>query len=96
MFSPQLMIQTPRQEGANILTVEALKQHLDSAIKASRVHVYMYSRYGLFACYSWTHQRQDFMSIIVYLTVSLSGNGHWNIYATNQENLLPKPILWTR
>uniref|UniRef100_A0A672RRU6 Patched 1 n=1 Tax=Sinocyclocheilus grahami TaxID=75366 RepID=A0A672RRU6_SINGR len=44
MFSPQLMIQTPRQEGANILTVEALKQHLDSAIKASRVHVYMYNR----------------------------------------------------
>ncbi|KAI7797728.1 protein patched homolog 1 [Triplophysa rosa] len=44
MFSPQLMIQTPRQEGANILTVEALTQHLDSAIKASRVHVYMYNR----------------------------------------------------
>ncbi|XP_051964447.1 protein patched homolog 1-like isoform X1 [Xyrauchen texanus] len=44
MFSPQLMIQTARQEGANILTVEALKQHLDSAIKASRVHVYMYNR----------------------------------------------------
>ncbi|XP_051949983.1 protein patched homolog 1 isoform X3 [Xyrauchen texanus] len=44
MFSPQLMIQTPRQEGANILTVEALKQHLDSAIKASRVHIYMYNR----------------------------------------------------
>uniref|UniRef100_A0A673MBF8 Protein patched homolog 1-like n=1 Tax=Sinocyclocheilus rhinocerous TaxID=307959 RepID=A0A673MBF8_9TELE len=43
MFSPQLMIQTPRQEGSNILTVEALKQHLDSAIKASRVHVYMYN-----------------------------------------------------
>ncbi|XP_060787912.1 protein patched homolog 1 isoform X2 [Neoarius graeffei] len=44
MFNPQLMIQTPRQHGANILTVEALKQHLDSAIKASRVHVYMYNR----------------------------------------------------
>ncbi|KAI5094979.1 protein patched-like 1, partial [Silurus meridionalis] len=44
MFNPQLMIQTPRQHGANILTVEALKQHLDSAIKASRVHVYLYSR----------------------------------------------------
>uniref|UniRef100_A0A672LHR0 Patched 1 n=1 Tax=Sinocyclocheilus grahami TaxID=75366 RepID=A0A672LHR0_SINGR len=44
MFSPQLMIQTPRQEGANILTVEALKQHLDSAIKASRVQIYMYNR----------------------------------------------------
>uniref|UniRef100_A0A8C1J5G3 Patched 1 n=3 Tax=Cyprinus carpio TaxID=7962 RepID=A0A8C1J5G3_CYPCA len=44
MFRPQLMIQMPRQEGANILTVEALKQHLDSAIKASRVHIYMYNR----------------------------------------------------
>ncbi|TRY86523.1 hypothetical protein DNTS_010143 [Danionella cerebrum] len=44
MFSPQLMIQTPQQDGANILTIEALKQHLDSAIKASRVHVYMYNR----------------------------------------------------
>ncbi|XP_066499783.1 protein patched homolog 1 isoform X2 [Hoplias malabaricus] len=44
MFNPQLMIQTPREQGANILTVEALKQHLDSAIKASRVHVSMYNR----------------------------------------------------
>ncbi|MBN3325231.1 PTC1 protein, partial [Atractosteus spatula] len=44
MFNPQLMIQTPREEGANVLTVEALRQHLDSAIKASRVHVYMYNR----------------------------------------------------
>ncbi|XP_064827839.1 protein patched homolog 1 isoform X3 [Oncorhynchus masou masou] len=44
MFSPQLMIQTPRQEGANVLTVEALQQHLDSAIRASRVHVYLFNR----------------------------------------------------
>ncbi|KAJ8380776.1 hypothetical protein SKAU_G00015540 [Synaphobranchus kaupii] len=44
MFSPQLMIQTPREDGANILTVEALRQHLDSALKASRVQVYMYNR----------------------------------------------------
>ncbi|CAB1320051.1 unnamed protein product, partial [Coregonus sp. 'balchen'] len=43
MFSPQLMIQTPRQEGANVLTVEALQQHLDSAIRASRVHVYLFN-----------------------------------------------------
>ncbi|CAB1322212.1 unnamed protein product [Coregonus sp. 'balchen'] len=43
MFSPQLMIQAPRQEGANVLTVEALQQHLDSAIKASRVHVYLFN-----------------------------------------------------
>uniref|UniRef100_A0A8C2KH50 Patched 1 n=1 Tax=Cyprinus carpio TaxID=7962 RepID=A0A8C2KH50_CYPCA len=37
MFNPQLMIQTPRQEGADILTVEAIKQHLNSAIKARLV-----------------------------------------------------------
>ncbi|XP_003761358.3 protein patched homolog 1 isoform X1 [Sarcophilus harrisii] len=44
MFNPQLMIQTPQEDGANVLTVEALKQHLDSALQASRVHVYMYNR----------------------------------------------------
>uniref|UniRef100_A0AAQ5YE45 SSD domain-containing protein n=1 Tax=Amphiprion ocellaris TaxID=80972 RepID=A0AAQ5YE45_AMPOC len=44
MFNPQLMIQTPREEGANVLTVEALLQHLESAIRASRVHVYLYNR----------------------------------------------------
>lgn len=44
MFNPQLMIQTPREDGANVLTVEALQQHLDSALRASRVHVYLYNR----------------------------------------------------
>ncbi|XP_041856023.1 protein patched homolog 1 isoform X1 [Melanotaenia boesemani] len=44
MFNPQLMIQTPREEGANVLTVEALLQHLESALQASRVHVYLYNR----------------------------------------------------
>lgn len=44
MFNPQLMIQTPREEGANVLTVEALRQHLESALRASRVHVYLYNR----------------------------------------------------
>ncbi|CAG5924001.1 unnamed protein product [Menidia menidia] len=44
MFNPQLMIQTPREEGANVLTVDALLQHLESAIRASRVHVYLYNR----------------------------------------------------
>lgn len=47
MFNPQLMIQTPREEGANVLTVDALLQHLESAIRASRVHVYLYNRYLL-------------------------------------------------
>ncbi|KAL0979128.1 hypothetical protein UPYG_G00181100 [Umbra pygmaea] len=44
MFNPQLMIQTAREEGANVLTVEALQQHLDSAIRASRVHVLLFKR----------------------------------------------------
>uniref|UniRef100_A0A6Q2WQD1 SSD domain-containing protein n=1 Tax=Esox lucius TaxID=8010 RepID=A0A6Q2WQD1_ESOLU len=44
MFNSQLMIQTAQQEGANVLTVEALQQHLDSAIRASRVHVYLFNR----------------------------------------------------
>ncbi|XP_027765515.1 protein patched homolog 1-like [Empidonax traillii] len=44
MFNPQLMIQTPHEDGANILTIEALRQHLDSALQASRVDVYMYNR----------------------------------------------------
>uniref|UniRef100_A0A8C5D125 Patched 1 n=1 Tax=Gadus morhua TaxID=8049 RepID=A0A8C5D125_GADMO len=43
-FNPQLMIQTPREEGANVLTLEALRQHLDSALQASRVQVYLYKR----------------------------------------------------
>ncbi|XP_010214490.1 PREDICTED: protein patched homolog 1-like, partial [Tinamus guttatus] len=44
MFNPQLMIQMPQEDAANVLTTEALKQHLDSALQASRVHVYMYNR----------------------------------------------------
>ncbi|KAK7934278.1 hypothetical protein WMY93_005174 [Mugilogobius chulae] len=44
MFNPQLMIQTPQEEGANVLTVEALLQHLESALRASRVHVFLYER----------------------------------------------------
>ncbi|XP_041926269.1 protein patched homolog 1 isoform X1 [Alosa sapidissima] len=44
MFNPQLMIQTPREQGANVLTLEALRQHHDSALKASQVQVYMYNR----------------------------------------------------
>uniref|UniRef100_UPI00398F6AC7 protein patched homolog 1 n=1 Tax=Pristiophorus japonicus TaxID=55135 RepID=UPI00398F6AC7 len=44
MFNPQIMIQTPPEEGANVLTVEALQQHLDSALKASRVQVYLYNK----------------------------------------------------
>ncbi|XP_072290185.1 protein patched homolog 1 [Eucyclogobius newberryi] len=45
MFNPQLMIQTPQEEGANVLTVEALLQHLESASRASRVHVFLYDKH---------------------------------------------------
>ncbi|KAL6458824.1 hypothetical protein MHYP_G00322960 [Metynnis hypsauchen] len=62
MFNPQLMIQTPRNQGANILTVEALKQHLDSAIKASRVHVSMYNRYRATTC-CYLSYRFDLLNI---------------------------------
>lgn len=44
MFNPQLMIQTPQEETANVLTTDALRQHLDSALQASKIHVYMYNR----------------------------------------------------
>lgn len=44
MFNPQLMIQTPQEDGGNVLTSEALQQHLQSALEASRVQVYMYNR----------------------------------------------------
>ncbi|XP_041420486.1 protein patched homolog 1 isoform X6 [Xenopus laevis] len=44
MFNPQLMIQTPLEDGANILTTEALLQHLHSALEATKVQVYMYNK----------------------------------------------------
>ncbi|XP_040272924.1 protein patched homolog 1 isoform X2 [Bufo bufo] len=44
MFNPQLMIQTPLEDGANVLTTEALRQHLHSALEATKVQVYMYDR----------------------------------------------------
>nr|7RHQ_A Chain A, Patched-1 [Xenopus laevis]7RHR_A Chain A, Patched-1 [Xenopus calcaratus] len=44
MFNPQLMIQTPLEDGANVLTTEALLQHLHSALEATKVQVYMYNK----------------------------------------------------
>ncbi|XP_063311035.1 protein patched homolog 1 isoform X2 [Pelobates fuscus] len=44
MFNPQLMIQTPLENGANILTTKALKQHLHSALEATKVQVLMYNK----------------------------------------------------
>ncbi|XP_053558394.1 protein patched homolog 1 [Bombina bombina] len=45
MFNPQLMIQTPLENGANVLTTEALMQHLHSAHEATKVQVFMYNRH---------------------------------------------------
>ncbi|KAM9329094.1 protein patched homolog 1 [Gastrophryne carolinensis] len=45
MFNTQLMIQTPLDNGANILTTEALKQHLQSALEATKVEVHMYNKH---------------------------------------------------
>ncbi|KAM4808850.1 protein patched homolog 1 [Rhinophrynus dorsalis] len=44
MFNPQLMIQTPLENGANVLTTEALMQHLHSALEATKVQVFMYNK----------------------------------------------------
>ncbi|KAG8455319.1 hypothetical protein GDO86_001497 [Hymenochirus boettgeri] len=44
MFNPQLMIQTPLEDGANVLTTEALLQHLNSALEATKVQVNMYNK----------------------------------------------------
>ncbi|XP_040211415.1 protein patched homolog 1 isoform X5 [Rana temporaria] len=44
MFNPQLMIQTPLENGANVLNIEALKQHLHSALEATKVQVFMYNK----------------------------------------------------
>ncbi|KAM3938748.1 protein patched homolog 1 isoform 2-T2 [Leptodactylus fuscus] len=44
MFNPQLMIQTPLEDGANVLATEVLRQHLHSALEATKVQVYMYDR----------------------------------------------------
>uniref|UniRef100_A0A8C4ULY1 Uncharacterized protein n=1 Tax=Falco tinnunculus TaxID=100819 RepID=A0A8C4ULY1_FALTI len=80
MFNPQLMIQTPQEDDANVLTIDALRQHLDSALQASRVDVYMYNseskRYLFF--------------------IFITDNGNWNTYVINQENSSQKQVTWTR
>uniref|UniRef100_A0A803XV57 Uncharacterized protein n=1 Tax=Meleagris gallopavo TaxID=9103 RepID=A0A803XV57_MELGA len=80
MFNPQLMIQTPQEDGTNVLTTEALRQHLDSALQASRVH--------------WPHLYEvKFLSLLIASTIY---NGSWNIYVINQENSSQKQVTWTR
>ncbi|XP_066232201.1 protein patched homolog 2 isoform X2 [Saccopteryx leptura] len=43
-YTSQMLIQTPRQEGENILTPEALRLHLQAALVASKVQVSLYGK----------------------------------------------------
>ena len=40
----ELLIQTPNEEGTNILTVEALKRHLDILMKVTNVSVDLFDQ----------------------------------------------------
>ena len=71
-FNPQLMIQTPREEGANVLTLEALRQHLDSALQASRVQVYLYKRYTSLTRLLSRSKRFRVLSFVLSFSLSLS------------------------
>ncbi|XP_060132929.1 protein patched homolog 2 isoform X1 [Zootoca vivipara] len=44
LYTPQMLIQTPKQEGENILTPEALGMHLEAALAASKVQVLLYGK----------------------------------------------------
>lgn len=43
-YTSQMLIQTPHQEGENILTPEALGLHLQAALAASKVQVSLYGK----------------------------------------------------
>ncbi|XP_076151353.1 protein patched homolog 1 [Alosa pseudoharengus] len=44
VFTSQMLIQTPKQEGTNILTQESLLLHLEAALSASKVQVSLYGK----------------------------------------------------
>lgn len=44
LYTSQMLIQTPRQEGENILNPEALGMHLEAAMAASKVQVLLYGK----------------------------------------------------
>lgn len=44
VFTSQMLIQTPKKEGTNILTQESLLLHLDAALSASKVQVSLYGK----------------------------------------------------
>lgn len=44
VYTSQMLIQTPKREGENILTQEALQLHLEAALAASKVQVSLYGK----------------------------------------------------
>ncbi|KAH0618674.1 hypothetical protein JD844_018081 [Phrynosoma platyrhinos] len=44
LYTSQMLIQTPKREGENILTLEALTMHLEAALAASKVQVLLYGK----------------------------------------------------
>ncbi|PWA25157.1 hypothetical protein CCH79_00005285 [Gambusia affinis] len=44
MFTSQMLIQTPKEEGTNILTQEALLVHMEAALSASKVQVSLFGK----------------------------------------------------
>lgn len=44
VFTSQMLIQTPKEEGANILTQEALLVHMEAALSASEVKVSLFGK----------------------------------------------------
>ncbi|XP_013887067.1 protein patched homolog 1 [Austrofundulus limnaeus] len=44
VFTSQMLIQTPKEEGTNILTQEALLVHMEAALSASRVQVSLFGK----------------------------------------------------
>lgn len=45
VFTSQMLIQTPKEEGNNILTQEALLVHMEAALSASKVQVSLFGKY---------------------------------------------------
>lgn len=44
VFTSQMLIQTPKKEGTNILTQEALLVHMEAALSASKVQVSLFGK----------------------------------------------------
>lgn len=44
VFTSQMLIQTPKEEGTNILTQEALLVHMEAALSASKVQVSLFGK----------------------------------------------------